>query len=218
MPEGVLERKSSLKDLAYSGIKERIQDTTFSAGDFLSERKLSLLLGMSKTPIRAALERLEYEGFVRVSPQQGIVVRGLSLSEAADQFELRTALETFVIRAIAGNLTKKHATEIQRNLSSQRRAADRESTKELVELDAQFHLLFCRNYGNAAIVDCLTQHRSRMHRVIFEVMSRAPGRLGHAVDEHEQIFAAVQNGQADQAVKLLAQHLEFGKQYLLSAD
>jgi DNA-binding GntR family transcriptional regulator len=67
--------RSLLKAKAYTEIKERIQNSTFAPGVFLSERKLSSLLGMSKTPIKAALERLEQEGFVAVSPQQGIVVR-----------------------------------------------------------------------------------------------------------------------------------------------
>jgi DNA-binding GntR family transcriptional regulator len=56
-----------------------------------------------------------------------------------------------------------------------------------------------------------------MHRVIFEVMSQAPGRLTDAVDEHEKILAAVEYGKPAEAVKLVTQHLDFGKQCLLSS-
>ena len=56
-----------------------------------------------------------------------------------------------------------------------------------------------------------------MHRVIFEVMSQAPGRLSDAVDEHARILAAIEKGKPPDAVKLLTQHLEFGKQYLLAS-
>lgn len=217
MPDMVV-KKESLKDQAYSRIKERIQDTTFSPDEFLSERKLSLLLGMSKTPIKAALERLEQEGFVRVSPQQGIIVRELSMKEVADQFELRSALEVFVVRAVAGQLTNKQSAEIERNLVNQHKAAKKDAVRRLVELDAQFHLMLCNALGNQAIIDCLAQHQSRVHRVIFEVMSKAPGRLTEAVAEHEEIFAAVQDGQAAKGVKLLKQHLQFGMQYMLSPN
>ncbi len=207
--------RSLLKEKAYTEIKERIQDATFAAGTFLSERQLATLLGMSKTPIKAALERLEQEGFVAVSPQQGIVVRELTLKEVVDQFELRKALESYVVNSIAGKLDASQLSGFDRNLRRQNTAANKGAVSKLVELDAEFHLLLCEAFGNDAIVDCLMQHRSKMHRVIFQV-AQAPGRLPDSVEEHERIFAAIRNGEAAEAVRLLTQHLEFGKQYLMS--
>src|SRR5213080_3141617 len=67
-----------LKERAYAEIKQRILSGAFAPGTFLSERQLALQLQMSKTPIRAATERLEQEGFLTISPQQGIVVHDLS--------------------------------------------------------------------------------------------------------------------------------------------
>src|SRR5262249_5818701 len=90
-----------LKERAYAEIKRRILSGDPASGRFLSERQLSLQLGMSKTPVRAALERLEQEGIVTISPQQGIVVRDLSIHEIADQYEIRAALETYVLRSLA---------------------------------------------------------------------------------------------------------------------
>jgi DNA-binding GntR family transcriptional regulator len=209
--------RSLLKERAYGAIKKWIQDSTFAAGDFLSERRLANLLGMSKTPVKAALERLEQEGFVAVSPQQGIVVRQLSVQEIADQFELRKALETYVVQAIAGSLSNKDLAAIERNLRQQAAAASKGAVARLVELDAEFHLLLCKIFGNKAIIDCLMQHRSKMHRVIFQVMSQAPGRLMDAVQEHEAIFTAIKNGSPVRAVRLVEKHLEYGKQYLLSS-
>src|SRR5262245_56779925 len=84
-----------MKERAYSEIKRRILNCDYPPGSFLSERNLATTLGMSKTPVKAALERLEHEGFITVSPQQGIVVRELSIREIADQYEIRTALESF---------------------------------------------------------------------------------------------------------------------------
>ncbi len=209
--------KGLLKDRAYAEIKRHIQSGEFAAGAFLSERQLAALLGMSKTPIKAALERLEQEGFVAVSPQQGIVVRELSIAEVADQFELRKALETYVVQAIAGKLSEKQLQAIERNLRQQSAAASRELVGRLVELDTEFHLLLCEAFGNRAIIECLVQHRSKMHRAIFQVMSKAPGRLIDAVREHDGIFAAVRDGQSAEATRLIDQHLDFGKQYLLSS-
>lgn len=207
-----------LKERAYGEIKERIQNVQFPPGSFLSERQLSGLLGMSKTPIKAALERLELEGFVSVSPQQGIVVRQVSLREVADQFELRKALEGHIAKAIAGKLSDKQVASIERNLRQQQTAAGKRAVPRFVELDAEFHHLLCEVFGNQAMLDCLAQHRSKMHRVISQVLSQAPGRFDVAVEEHTAIFDAIQRGKAAVAVKLVEQHLEFGKQFLLSPD
>ncbi len=209
--------RSLLKERAYSEIKEQIQTAKFPPGSFLSERQLAGMLGMSKTPIKAALERLEYEGFVSVSPQQGIVVRQLSVKEIADQFELRKALEGYVANAIAGKLTDKQVSSIQRNLRQQQTAATKGAVGRFVELDAEFHLLLCEVFGNQAILDCLMQHRSKMHRVIYQIMSQAPERFNDAVAEHTAIFDAIQHGRSATAVKLVEKHLEYGKQYLLSS-
>jgi DNA-binding GntR family transcriptional regulator len=210
-------KRSLLKDKAYSAIKNRIQNATFAPGSFLSERQLATLLGMSKTPVKAALERLELEGLVLVSPQQGIAVCELSIKEVADQFELRKALESFVVSAIAGQLNEKQLARVDRNLLRQSAAASKGDVERLVELDAEFHLLLCELFGNAAIRDCLLQHRSKMHRVIRQVMSNGSGRLADAVKEHKGIFAAIKSGKSARAVTLIEKHLEYGKQYLLSS-
>lgn len=205
-----------LKDKAYQSLKEWIQQARVAPGEFLSERKLASMLGMSKTPIKSALERLEQEGFVVVSPQQGIVVRELSIREVSDQFELRKALECFVVRSIAGRLGETEKKSLRRNVKQQTLAATRGEVAKLCELDAEFHLLLCEVLKNSAIIDCLVQHRAKMHRVIFEVMSRAPGRLKDAAMEHQRILKAIEDGKAVQASKLMEKHLEFGKQYLVS--
>jgi DNA-binding GntR family transcriptional regulator len=206
-----------LKDRAYSELKQKIQAGDYPPGTFLSERQLSSLLGMSKTPIKAALERLEQEGLVTVAPQQGIVVRAMTIQEVVDQFELRKALECYVISALSGKLTKSQNTTIERNVKQQRKAASKNLCNQLVELDAEFHLILCQAFGNAAILDCLMQHRAKMHRVISQVMSQNPARWNVAVEEHAAILLAIQNSTGSKAVKLMEQHLDYGKQYLLAS-
>jgi DNA-binding GntR family transcriptional regulator len=204
-----------LKVKAYRELKQLIQGGTLAGGQFLSERQLADRLKMSKTPIKAALERLELEGFVTVSPQQGIVVRQLTIQEVADQFELRMALECYVVKSVAGRLSPEQLQPMARNLREQSTAARARKVSRLVELDAEFHLLLCRAFGNEAILECMAQHRAKMHRVIYQVMSQARDRLADAVDEHRGIFSAVREGNPELAVELVVKHLDFGKQHLL---
>src|SRR5262245_30816027 len=126
--------RSLLKARAYSEIKQRIVDGVFAPGTFLSERQLAAQLDMSKTPVRAALERREQDGLVTVSPQQGIIVRDLSVHEIADLYELRAALETYTARALAGRLTPEQTRQVRANLREQAEVYGRGDTKGAVAL------------------------------------------------------------------------------------
>src|SRR5215510_8543834 len=101
-PAAVNGNRRLLKERAYRHIKQRILNGSFAPAEFLSERQLAGQLAMSKTPVRAALERLESEGLITTSPQQGIIVRDLSVEQIADLYEMRLALETYVARTLAG--------------------------------------------------------------------------------------------------------------------
>src|SRR5436190_16607824 len=115
--------RALLQDRAYDELKKLIQRGTYPAGTFLSERQLAGRLGMSKTPIKSALTRLDMEGFVSVSPQQGIIVREPSVREILDLFDFREAIETFVVLRIAGRVTPGQEAGLRRNLRDQARAA-----------------------------------------------------------------------------------------------
>jgi DNA-binding GntR family transcriptional regulator len=208
--------KSLLKQQAYVELKRLIQDTTFPAGEFLSERQLAARLGMSKTPVRAALERLEAEGFIAVAPQQGIVVREMTVHEMADQFEIREALESFVLRTVAGMLDPQETARVRANLDAQKLALEQNDVARIIELDADFHIMFCEFLGNGEIIRVMSQLREKIHRVISRVLDQDSNRLTASYDEHCAIAEAVFQGDAELAAKRLEEHLEYGKQFLLS--
>ncbi|MBI2480313.1 MAG: GntR family transcriptional regulator [Planctomycetia bacterium] len=213
--EGVA-AKSLLKDQAYAELKRLILDATFSPGDFLSERQLAERLTMSKTPVKAALQRLESEGFIAVSPQQGIVVRDLTIQEMADQFEIRLALESHVLRSVAGKLTADEAQRLRANLEQQRAMVATHDYRRAVELDTEFHTMICEFHGNQEIIRVMSQLRDRMHRVIARVFEQDRDRLAASVNEHTAIADAVLTGDADRAVQGIKEHFEYGKQFLLA--
>jgi DNA-binding GntR family transcriptional regulator len=205
-----------LKERAYAEIKQRILCGTFAAGTFLSERQLALQLGMSKTPVRAALERLQQEHFVTISPQQGIIVRDLSVHEIADQYEIRAALETYVVRAVAGRLTSGQVDRLRANLEAQEVDCRNCDVQRGVLLDTEFHTLFCEFLGNREILRVMGQLREKIHRVIAQVYKLNPGRAASSYEEHRAIADAVIQGDAAAAARLIEEHLECGKRYLLS--
>lgn len=213
---GHLPPRSFLKDRAYELIKQRLMNNDYPPGSFLSERQLAESLGMSKTPVKVALERLEAEGFVTVSPQQGIVVRELSVSEIADQYEIRSALESYTLRTLAGRLTPEQVTRVRANLKAQARLRGSGDVAKGVELDAGFHTQFVEFLGNGEIQRVIVQLREKMQRIVTQVFRLCPSRIDTSYEEHAAIAAAVIDGDGARAAELIGRHLELGKRLILS--
>lgn len=208
--------RSLLKERAYDRIKQRLLDDDYPPGSFLSERQLAEALGMSKTPVKAALERLESEGFIAVSPQQGIVVRELSVGEIADQYEIRVALESYTLRTLAGRLGPAEAARVKANLAAQAKLRGTGDVAGWVELDADFHNLFAELLGNREIVRVMRQLREKMRRVVTQVFRLCPARMETSYEEHAKIAAAALGGDGGRAAELVVRHLELGKGLILS--
>jgi DNA-binding GntR family transcriptional regulator len=171
---------------------------------------------MSKTPVRSALERLESEGFISISPQQGAIIRDLSLGEVADQYEIRVALETFVARGLAGRLTPDPVARLESNLEAQRANLDAGDIDRSIALDEEFHSLLRTSVGNREILRVMVQLRDKTHRVIYRAFKRNPGRIAPSYEEHRAIAEATVAGDVSLAARQVEQHRRFGKGALLS--
>ena len=211
-----LPARGLMKDQAYTEIKRFILNGDLAPGTFLAERQLAEQLRMSKTPVRAALQRLEAEGFVTVSPQQGIIIRDLTVLEIADQYGLRAALETYILRTVAGKLPADEVARLQANLAEQASLGSNPDVERGVALDAQFHLLFAEVLGNAEVLRVMKQLWERFHRITMKVFRLNPGRVATSYVEHRAIAHAAIKGDGALAAQLVERHLELGKQILLS--
>jgi DNA-binding GntR family transcriptional regulator len=206
-----------LKEQAYERLKAMILDETFPPGGFLSERQLSEVLGMSKTPIRAALERLESERLVTTSPQQGVVVREISLQEVADLFEVRIVLEEYVVRKIAGRLTLDQTRCLEANLAAQAAAVEHGDVDMSARLDTGLHLMLCDYLGNQEITRIMAGFRDKLHRLIVHILRRDTGRPLNSYGEHRAIVEAIVSGTADLAAARMTAHLEWGRRFMSPA-
>jgi DNA-binding GntR family transcriptional regulator len=210
--------KLLLKDRAYAELKRLIQSGALAPDAFLSERQLVERLGMSKTPIRSALEHLEAQGLVAVSPQQGIVVKDLSVREIAELFDMRTAVEPFIVQRLAERkLTQAQAARIKSNLSRQRAATMAEDALAATALDIEFHRLLAELVDNREMASWLDRCFDKLERAILRINRLAPGRLSKSHKDHAGIAASVLKGRGDDAAKRVVDHLRYGRQFLLNA-
>lgn len=208
----------SLKHRAYAELKSRILSGALPPGELLSERQLALSLKMSKTPVHAALERLEGDGLVIVTAQQGIIVRAITPQDIADHFEIREAIETFVVARLAGRLNAEQVGQLKRNLVDHRRAIRRRDIAEHVRLDSEFHLLLCGFHGNREITRAMGQIRDKTYRVMHHISTQFPTRMGEALAEHEAIFSSLLSENGGAASERMATHLRNGVQSIYRRD
>jgi len=206
-----------LKEQAYQQLKQMLVDGTYVPGTFLSERRLAEQLGMSKTPVRAALERVEAEGYITVSPQQGIFVRELSLREIKEHYEIRMALETHIVRRLAGSLAPEQVDSLDRNLNAQLVALQENDIMTHVAHDRDFHLLLATCLDNQEILRVMQRQQERAFRVTSQISMHHPSRMQESYEEHLGIFEAVRDGEGNRAAERMLHHLETGRRFILSA-
>jgi DNA-binding GntR family transcriptional regulator len=208
--------KTLLKNKAYTELKELIQTGVFAPNTFLSERQLALHLGMSKTPIRSALEHLEAQGLLAVSPQQGIVVKELSAHEIIDLFDMRAAVEPYVASRLAGRgFAPPQLARAEKNLHGQRSAATSGDALSATRLDIEFHMLLAESLDNREMSIWLARCFDKLHRSILRINSLGAGRLLKSYQDHAAIVEAVIAAKNELAARLMNDHVRYGKQFLL---
>jgi len=207
--------RTLLKDRAYDELKALIQDGVFPPNMFLSERQLVERLGMSKTPIRSALELLEAQDLVVVSPQQGIVVKDLSAQEITDLFDMRCAVEPFIASRLASrSLGASSIARLDANLTLQVEAALVGDAPASTRLDVEFHILLAEFLENREAHSWLARCFDRLHRSILRINRLSPDRLARSHEDHSAIAAAITAGRAEDASRLMLGHLAYGRRFL----
>lgn len=208
--------KQALKVVAYDRLRSLILGGELAPGEFLTERTLSTLLQMSRTPIRSAIERLHLEGLINYAPNRGLVVAELSISRAVDVYDLRLALEPYVIRRLAERRwSQEDIDKVQHNLEKQRMAAEHSDVLGFVSLDSQFHQDLIGIYGNVEMIQIMDNIQDKLFLMASRVMRKDSNRMRTSLADHEEILSRVLNNDASKAVAKMEEHLEYGKTTLI---
>ncbi|MEZ5944460.1 MAG: GntR family transcriptional regulator [Planctomycetaceae bacterium] len=204
-----------LRERAYTELKSRILGGQLEQAPLLSTRNLAAELGMSLSPVRSAVERLETEGLLSIGPQRGIVVSDLTTSEIVDHFEVREALETLVVRKLARSVSTDQVEQLRANVALYEERAAANDLEAFIACDSEFHLLMAKFAGNADIERILRQLRDRIFRIVMRVIQHVPQRMHASVVEHREIINRLEHGNGEQAACLMVEHLRRGLKTLV---
>jgi GntR family transcriptional regulator, rspAB operon transcriptional repressor len=196
----------SLKDKAYSAIKEAILSLRFEPGMPLVESDLAQQLGISKTPVRDALYVLEREGFVTRIPFKGTYVTEVTTTDIREIFQLRAILEGFAARLAAPLLTAGELEEMECRLQAAEAALAEGNQALCSSIGQGIHEALLDKAGNqrlTSITHNLDDHVQRL-RVLSD---RITGRLNKSVQEHRRVQDALYRRDPDAAEQAMRDHL-----------
>jgi DNA-binding GntR family transcriptional regulator len=194
-----------VKDLVYERLRESLIDLTFPPGEPLREAALVTRFGVSKTPIREALVRLEREGLVEIAPYRGARARTYNQDDIREFYEVREILETESVRRAAQGTDAGIRTALTRNVDSSTSALERGDLKALADRLGEFDELLLGQLRNGIITDLLERLQAHLRRIGRVGISAE--RLGSSVDEHRAILRAIAARDVEAAQNLLRRHL-----------
>lgn len=209
------ENTKSLEERVYLTLEEEILDGTLHAGDTLTELSLSKRLGVSRTPIRAALHRLAEEGLVTISTNRGAVVAGVSADDLIDIYKIRMRLEGLASAEAARKMSDEDKIRLKDSLELAEFYMQKNDTDRLKELDSEFHNIIYKASGNRLLSKVL----SELHRNIksYRKLSLSvPDRLAKSLEEHREILDAILRADSEEADRLTNAHIGAALDNLLS--
>ena len=201
----------SATERAYRDTKARVLDGTYPGGALITEGEIAEAVGVSRTPVREALLRLQAEGLVRLYPKRGALVVPVSAQEIADVMETRGLIERFAIEKVLASATHPDVgASLHRALAQQRRL--RRSPASFIEADREFHGLLVAATGTQVVVDLYAALRDRQLRMGFSSMLGDPHRLDRILEEHTALADAIATGDRDAALACVTHHLQSTEQ------
>lgn len=206
--------KSPLQIQAYEYLKEEILSGRLDPDVLYSETRLSAEIGVSRTPMREAIQCLSQDGYINVVPSKGFMLRQLNEKDMEETIQVRCAIEGFCVHMIAAEAETKKGQkllkELEKLLEKQEKALQnkKEETarKRFMEYDHQFHLALVNYVENQEFRQTFQRLMYLIHLTTVSALA-VPGRSEDTLKEHKLFFSYLRDGDGDAAYKLMLVHL-----------
>jgi len=203
----IRENGMTLADTAYEHVRGEILCGRLPVGSVIAEGAVAERLGISKTPVRQALQTLRREGLLEVGPRRQVIVRGFSGEHRREIMDVRLALESLSVRRACEEMTIEQIDHLRLLLIRQKRTVDARDEDGFIELDEQLHLHIAAAAGLPIVERFLSQLRGFV-RLMRLGTTRPPGHLGQVLAEHEAIVDLIEARKPARAERALREHLQ----------
>jgi len=202
-------------DYAYEQIWQRVIMIGGGEEQRLSDVALAEQLGISRTPVRQALERLVQEGLVRADPRRGFWTSTFTAQDIHEIYDLRGALEVLAFRLAAPHLSHEELKAHLEELYAVRAVLDTHPVLRFLQVDIRFHMLITHASGNGRLIHTLSLLRSEI--CMFQMQDTLyPKRMEIALNDHERVLQTLLAGNVDEAADCLARHIRNAKEGVLA--
>ena len=209
-----LDSYKPLREVVYETLREAIKTGSLTPGERLMEIQLAEELGVSRTPVREAIRKLELERFVVMIPRRGTYVANLSLKDINEVFEIRAAVDGLAAGLAAERITEEELEQLERLLVEIADHIEQHDNEKIVATDEAFHDILYRASRNERLVGIIYNLREQFTR-FRSVSINYPGRLQNTLEEHRQLVEAIAQRDADLAQQKARDHIENAEQTLL---
>ena len=202
-----LPERTNLRDQIYDILKRRIVLRQIESGKKINEEDLAKSLGVSRTPIRETLLRLEHEGIVKIIPRRGAFVVSQSKEKVMDLFEVREVLEGLVAQLATKNMNHELLDRLKRCLEKISSGdGDNNRLLKYTPADVEFHATLLEAADNELLKSMMESVNVHLQMVRLRTVA-LPGRPEQTVKEHYEILAAIEKKNSSLAEKLMRKHV-----------
>jgi DNA-binding GntR family transcriptional regulator len=207
-------KKENLGSQVFEQIKGMILRGEIPPGRRIIESEIALSMGISRTPVREAVHKLEAEGFLTPLPKGGYAVRGLTISDIEDTFDIRSILESFAGYLAAMRHTEDELIPLELKIDEFQRYLDRGDLKKLTRVNTEFHEALYELSRSPRLIKMIHGLRDEIYflrKIILnsEEMARSSNR------DHRKIIEAIKQREAKKVERQLKEHILRGKGFVL---
>lgn len=203
-----------LRDIVFRNIRTAILKGDFQPGERLMENQLAERLGVSRTPVREAIRKLELEGLVVMVPRKGAEVASITEKDIRDVLEVRATLEGLAAKLACESMTKEDIKKLEFANRQFVKAVQDQDMEEVVKRDIAFHDVIFEAAGNEKLAQLINQLREQIYRYRMEYIYHIADH-NQLVSEHIQIVEALKNKKSELATELAIAHVQTQKKSVI---
>ena len=196
-----------LRDVVFNTLRQAIITGEFAPGERLMEIALANRLGVSRTPVREAIRKLELGGLVVMIPRKGAEVAKITEKDLRDVLEVRSSLEELAAELATERMNEEIKEKLEKALDDFKKAIDSEDNAAIADSDVEFHDIIFEATGNARLIQIISNLREQMYRYRLEYVKDTEY---HTVllNEHRELVKAMLEGKKDEARKIMKKHID----------
>ena len=196
-----------LRDVVFNTLRQAILRGELKPGERLMEIQLANKLGVSRTPIREALRKLELEGLVNMVPRKGAEVADITEKSLRDVLEVRKALEELSVQLACEKITEEEIEELKRVAERFKDTLIDQDVTKIAEADVAFHDVIYTATDNQKLILLLNNLREQMYRYRVEYLKKEEA-YPQLIAEHEELIDNISKRNKEEATRIMCEHID----------